>query len=164
MKRAEIGIPYPTHTAPVNFETSDNCCGVLTYSLLNREALDIRSHSNQLRYVIEAGWEKRMDRNEGGTRALKTNADNKSKRNMEQACKVGGCITVLLTSQGGTDLLREDFRDTLWWRLDLTHQNTPLTCDGYRDSLTANHTYHCKRGEGLVDNCHNLLKEECVDM
>ena len=30
MKRAGIGIPDPTHTAPTNFETSEHYCEVLT--------------------------------------------------------------------------------------------------------------------------------------
>ena len=38
---------------------------------------------------------------------------------MEQAFKGVGWITVLTRSQGETDISREEFRDTLWWRVDL---------------------------------------------
>ena len=47
MKQARIGIPDLTQTAPVNFEMSEHCCEVLTVSLLNREALDLREHTTQ---------------------------------------------------------------------------------------------------------------------
>ena len=36
VKRAGIGISYPTHTAPDKFEMSEHCCEVLTASLINR--------------------------------------------------------------------------------------------------------------------------------
>ena len=44
MNQADIGIPDPTQTAPTKFEMLDKCCEVLTQSLLNREALDLREN------------------------------------------------------------------------------------------------------------------------
>ena len=43
-KRMGIEIPDPTQTAPTKFEMLDKCCEVLTQSLLNREALDLREN------------------------------------------------------------------------------------------------------------------------
>ena len=71
MKRAGIGIPYSTQTAPTNFEMSENFCEVLTNSLLKKEALDLRTHVTQVREGSESGQERRVDIEEGGLRDLK---------------------------------------------------------------------------------------------
>ena len=65
MKRVVIGIPYSTQTTSTNFETSGHCCEVLTASTLNVEALDLRSHANQVKEVQETGQERRLYREEG---------------------------------------------------------------------------------------------------
>ena len=56
MKREGIGIPDPAHTAPANFDMSEQLCEFLTKYLLNGEELDLRSHANQLRECNEVGW------------------------------------------------------------------------------------------------------------
>ena len=45
VKREGIGILYPTQTAPAIFETSYHLCEFISTSLLNGEALYLRSHS-----------------------------------------------------------------------------------------------------------------------
>ena len=57
VKRADIGIPDPTRIAPVNFEMTEQYYEILTYSLLNGEVLDLRSHSTQVREERETGRE-----------------------------------------------------------------------------------------------------------
>ena len=86
MKRAGIGIPYPTQTSPTNFYMLDQCCEVLTASLLNGEALDIRTYNTQVREGNEAGQERRLDRDEGGVKSLQETIDKKTKNNLEPAC------------------------------------------------------------------------------
>ena len=44
VRRAGIGIPYLTRTAPANVETSEHCCEILSALLLNREAMDLRGN------------------------------------------------------------------------------------------------------------------------
>ena len=61
MKREGIGIPYPTQTAPANFDTSEHCCEVLTEYMINGEALYLRSHTNQV-WGVEAGRDSRVYR------------------------------------------------------------------------------------------------------
>ena len=39
--------------------------------MLNGEALNLREHTNQVRYVQELGWERTVDRKEGWLRELK---------------------------------------------------------------------------------------------
>ena len=39
--------------------------------MLNGEALNLREHTNQVRYVQELGWERRLDRKGGWLRELK---------------------------------------------------------------------------------------------
>ena len=49
VKRKVIGIPDPTQTTPDNFEMVEHCCEILTDSLLNIEAMDIISHTTQVK-------------------------------------------------------------------------------------------------------------------
>ena len=79
MKRARIGILYPSHTAPANFEMLEHFCEVITASLINGEALNIRAHAPQVDYGREVGQEMGMGRKEGETRALKSNVGKKVK-------------------------------------------------------------------------------------
>ena len=55
----------------------------------------------------------------GELRDLKATIGKNPKRNLERACEGVGLLTVLTRSQGRTDISREEFRDTLRWRLDI---------------------------------------------
>ena len=71
MNREDIEIQDPTQTALANFEMLENRCEVLTASLINGEALDIRVITTQVREGGNAGHKRRVDREEGDMRALK---------------------------------------------------------------------------------------------
>ena len=106
-----------------------------------------------------------MDREEGELRDLKANLGKKAKRKLERACKGGGWITVLTSSQDGTDIYRESSRDALRLRLDLTLQNPPMACDSFSNLFTVEHACRCKGGGGgLVGLRHNLLNKEWAEM
>ena len=55
LKWVGIGITDPIQNAPSKFEMLEHCCVVLNSSLLNREALDLKSQANQTREGHEAG-------------------------------------------------------------------------------------------------------------
>ena len=61
MKQEGISIPYPTQTITENFKMSDHCREVLTFSMINREALDVRSYSTQVREGCETGMVRSLD-------------------------------------------------------------------------------------------------------
>ena len=82
MNCAGIGIPEPAQTAPVNFETQDQCCEILNVSLLNREAPDLRAHETRVRKGSGEGRERRVDREETKMRYLKETVGKNSKRNL----------------------------------------------------------------------------------
>ena len=62
MKREDIGITNPIQISPINFETSEHFCEVLTESMLNREALDLRTQATKVKEGREVGRERRVDR------------------------------------------------------------------------------------------------------
>ena len=70
-------------------------------------------------------WESRVKREEGDLRDLKETLGKKAKRDMERACKGGGWIDFMPSSQDGTDISSEYFRDALRWQHDLTLHNPP---------------------------------------
>ena len=101
VERKGIGIPYPTQTAPENFEMAEHCCEVLPDSLLNREAMDFISHSTQVKEGREAGQERRADRKEEELRDLKENSDKKVKKNLNGPERVvGGLLSCPDPSMG----------------------------------------------------------------
>ena len=73
----------------------------------------------------KAGRGGRFDREEGGLRDLKENIGRMSKRKLERVCDGGGWIPILTISQDGTDLYREEVRDTFLWILDLPSRIAP---------------------------------------
>ena len=79
--------------------------------MLNGEALNLRENTNQVREGQELGWERRVDRKDGWLRELKETLGKKENHNMERACEGDGWVTILASSQYGTDLSREEFRD-----------------------------------------------------
>ena len=104
MKKASVGITDPNQTALSNFELSYHYCEILTASILNREALNLRKNANEVRERREAGQEMRVDRKKGHLGSLKAFLDKKKKRNLEWSYEGGGCLTVLPQSQEGTDV------------------------------------------------------------
>ena len=62
MNQAIIEIPDRIR----QFDTLEHCCDFLNASNLNREFLDLRSHSSPVIEGSEAGWERGLDRGEGG--------------------------------------------------------------------------------------------------
>ena len=60
MKQEGIGTPYPTQTAPANYDTFNNY-EVLTAPLINGETLDIMPYATRVKEVHDAGWGSRLD-------------------------------------------------------------------------------------------------------
>ena len=60
----------------------DQCCEVLTASIINKEALYLRADTTQLRWWSEAVKEKRVDRQEGGLGELKETVGNKANQKL----------------------------------------------------------------------------------
>ena len=146
MKWSVIGIPDPTQTATDKFETLEHCCEVLTDSIIKGKATYLRAHDTQTREGREAGRDRRVDREEGELRALKATVGKKANWKMKRACEGGGWLTALPISQGGTDLSREEFRDSLLYHLDLLLQDPPLTFNDCSYKFTVEHVCSCKRG------------------
>ena len=84
MKRSGIGITDPKQTTPAIFETSEHCCEVFTTSMINEEAMDLRTNSTQVREVCDVGHERRVDSEEGYLRDLQETVGKKEKRYLKQ--------------------------------------------------------------------------------
>ena len=76
-------IPDPTQTATVNFNTSKQLCEVLTASLINREALEIRAHATQVTEGRAAGQKRKMNREERELEGLMLTTYRNGKRKGE---------------------------------------------------------------------------------
>ena len=78
---------------------------------------------------------------------------------MDRACKSGAWLTVMPSFMDDTELLAEEFRDNIRWRLGLTPLRLPTDCDGCGVSFTAEHACQCKIG-GLITLRHNILADD----
>ena len=141
---AGIGILYPTHTTPANFDKSKYRCGVLTASHHNMEVLYISSHVTLFREEHEVGGYRRVDRKvdgeEGAMSLLRITIGMKNKQNLERDVEYGGWITVLTNSQDENDLSSDEFRYALRWGLGIPLKYPPLTCNGYSDPFMVEYT------------------------
>ena len=90
-----------------------------------------------------------MDGEEGGLRNLKANVGKKAKRKLEHACKGGGWLTVLASSEDGTGVSRKDFRDALIWCLGLYLRNIPPDMQWLQISVCSGACVTLQEGGGL---------------
>ena len=89
------------------------------------------THYTQVNNDSDAGWYRRVDKEEEGMRDLKATLVNKDKKKLERSYEGGGWITVLARSHDGTYISWEELRDELRCYIDLPLQNPPpLPCDG----------------------------------
>ena len=83
------------------------------------------------------GRKMRVYREEVELRTLKETVGNKAKRKLEFSQGGSGWLTVLTSSQDGTDISKEEFRDTLRVVPQSTPSRTPpLPCGCCRYPLT----------------------------
>ena len=73
----------------------------------------------------ESSRDMRLNREGGELRDTEATIVNNAKCNLVRSCKGVEWLTVLTSSQAGTDLSMEEFICTLQWHLDLPLQTPP---------------------------------------
>jgi len=84
-------------------------------------------------------------------------------RALERAWSTGSWLTTMPNIHNGTILSRDEFRDSLRWRLTSPLLSFPSRCDGCDARFTVSHALCCKRG-GLVTLRHNEIAEEWASL
>ena len=159
VKRGGLGILDPTQAAAHNYATSQECCGELVESLVQREGLNYAAH----RLCVRLGsWSAQLERAKREEKAMtgRMGAGSKSgKHKLMRSMETGAWLTVVPDSLNGTELSQEEFRDNLRLRYSLRPIGLQERCDGCGSSMTIEHGLSCAWG-GLVLVRHNDARDE----
>ena len=88
-------------------------------------------------------------------------AGGQDRNHLHRAMGNGACLSAVSHRLNGTELSREEFRDTLRLRYGLIPQYTPATCDGCGKRFLIEHAISCPKG-GLVLVRHDDAATEWV--
>jgi hypothetical protein len=86
-------------------------------------------------------------------------ADPATQRRMLRAKETGTWLTTMPDRLNGTELSRDEFRDSLRLRFGLAPLDLPDRCDGCGQRFSLGHAMSCKKG-GLVLLRHNDVADE----
>jgi hypothetical protein len=159
VKKAGLGLPDPTQSAPGCFQASEECTGLLVRSLREGTALDANAHGRHAGIKRRLAKLRREAADEHVFTWLSDEADTSVKRRMLRAKETGTWLTTMPNCLNATELSADEFRDSLWLRLGLAPLGLPDRCDGCGHRFSLGHAMTCKKG-GLVLLRHNGVAAE----
>jgi hypothetical protein len=163
VKTGGLGIQNPMDTAPRVHVVSLAATEHLTASLVDDTVLfDLGQHTKTAREASQAAHKGRID-NE--MLALERwGRDNASMRRRDgRNCSNGAWLTVVPNKLNGTDLARDEWRDSARLRYNEAPQGMQSHCDGCNSGMSVEHALSCKTG-GLVNARHNILRDQWHDL
>lgn len=163
VKSAGLGILDPTLTAETNHASSLALTNLATDSLLSSAPLSVATHQSHARERRLALQGERHARDAAQLQQLCQQEGLRESRRLQRAKDTGIWLSVLPQTLNGTDLSRDEFRDSVRIRLGLPVLALPTTCDGCGKPFSLAHSQVCKNG-GLVTMRHDDLKMEIMSL
>ena len=159
VRKAGLGLPDPTQSAPGCFAASEACTSLLVRSLREGTALDANRHGCHAGLKRRRAQKIREAADERIFAQLLAAADTSTKRRMLRAKETGTWLTTMPNRLNATELSADEFRDSLRLRLGLAPLGLPDRCDGCGHRFSLGHAMTCKKG-GLVLLRHNDVVAE----
>lgn len=159
VKHTGIGIPDLVALALHCHAALETATQVLTKSLLEGQEMSWVAHQAQ---VSHGRNQSKTDKGKQEMAALTTTveaATSRDKARLGRARRTGAWLTVLPDAMNCTELLAEEFRDSLSLRCGLTPAALPEKCNGCGTRFSVDHALTCKKG-GLILLCHNDVAGE----
>ena len=159
VKKAGVGLPNPTSTAPHNHTSSKECTAVLTNALLTGEGWHITDHVNAMHTGRTDARLRNSSAHQLSLDLLAPDMTPFQLRMTERGKKTGGWLSIIPDIVNGMSLSKGAFRDSLRMRYGLELLNMPKKCDGCGAKFSVEHALGCKKG-GLVTVRHNEVRDE----
>ena len=163
VKDCGLALPDPTQTASANNKTSKEATAHLTQALLGNTEWDIDTHKETM---AEAKKNAKIDKILLHGQKLQESLQKltpRSKKVVERAANTGAWLSAVPNTLAGTELGKDEWRDSACIRYDMKPETIPKKCDGCGKEATVEHVLNCRIG-GLIISRHNELKKELIDL
>ena len=163
VKDCGIALPDPTQTASANNKTSKQATTHLTQALLGKVAWDIDTHKETM---AEAKRNSKIDKVLIHGQKLQESLQKlppSRKKVVERASETGAWLSAVPNTLAGTELGKDEWRDSACIRYNMRPSTIPKKCDGCGKEATIEHVLNCRVG-GLIISRHNELKKELIDL
>ena len=104
IKRARLGIPYPTRSTADNYAASIYCSEVLVENLLKGVPLDIMDHQRHAINSQKSSKERQKSKEQGQLAEIKRAVNKSDAQQMDRGCKSGASLTVMPSFMDDTEL------------------------------------------------------------
>jgi hypothetical protein len=145
VRQAGLGLPDLTLSAPDCFAASEARTELLAHSLCKGTALDINMHVKHASEQHRLDRKARQEAEELVFTRLSAKADSAAQRQMLRAKETGTWLTTTPDRLNGTELLADEFQDSLRLRLGLALLNLPDRCDGCGQRFSVGHVSPARR-------------------
>ncbi|KAL1462001.1 hypothetical protein WDU94_013856 [Cyamophila willieti] len=160
-----LGIPNPSTSANLNFETSKKCSTILSDAIVNNIQLNMTEHMKIMKETKKIAVEKKKEKDEIVLNntihkfiPAKRRAVERSITKISQT-KTSNWLSVLPIRKDHFDLSANEFRDALAIRYNREPPAMPNSCDGCGDKqFSLQHALDCKAG-GLITRRHNEIRD-----
>ncbi|KAL1448457.1 hypothetical protein WDU94_000540, partial [Cyamophila willieti] len=160
-----LGIPNPSTSANLNFETSKKCSTILSDAIVNNIQLNMTEHMKIMKETKKIAVEKKKEKDEIVLNntihkfiPAKRRAVERSITKISQT-KTSNWLSVLPIRKDHFDLSANEFRDALAIRYNREPPAMPNSCDGCGDKqFSLQHALDCKTG-GLITRRHNEIRD-----
>lgn len=163
VKQAGLALPNPVASADLNYKASTVLCTHLIDALRGRAEFSSATHSGTTRAVRAELRSRSLDCHNATLASIVHPLPNDTRRIIMRGCETGAWLSVLPSTVNGTELSRQEFRDSLYLRYALTPPDLPSLCDGCGQKFSVPHALDCPNG-GLIIARHNELRDELCDL
>ena len=107
--------------------------------------------------------QKKLLQHEAQLQECLNNQPEPNKRIIDRASKTGAWLSVTPNTLAGTELRKDEWRDSACCRYNMRPESIPKYCDGCGKEATIDHILNCRIG-GLIICRHNEVKDELIDI
>lgn len=146
----------PTTIADRVHQASKSATSLLTQSLIQNTELDLRQHKRESAECREAAADARKEGEKAMFNAIHDGMSPAEQKRLKRSQTTGNWLTTMPTHLNGTELSRQEWRDSARPRAFLPDEDLPDTCDGCQQPHSRGHAMACKKG-GRILHRHNDL-------
>jgi hypothetical protein len=163
VKFAGLALPDPSASSEGNYKASTLVCSHIIAAFRGTKSFSSADHQSLRKAVTAEIKTHRSDKQDSTLCTILADLDCGTRRTIIRGKETGQWLSVMPSTLDGTELLAQEFRDTLLLRHARTPGDLPSHCDGCGTKFNVRHALECKVG-GLVILQHNKINKELCDL
>lgn len=149
-----MAVSDPTKSAKENNSASKAATSHLTQALQNKITWDIKTHHETMIEAKKENKQRKLLEHEAQLQECLNNQSEPNKRIW---------LSVTPNTLAGTELIKDEWRDSACCRYNMRPEFIPKYCDGCGKEASINHILNCRIG-GLIICRHNEVKNELINI